>query len=98
MFFGATTFSQVPFSSLPSGGPFASGVSATGQVGTLTVNVSYNAIGVSSACSVGNVTWAGQGYTLSGVASQTSNGNLGVFYWSEIPTVGTPNWQNITSD
>lgn len=98
MFFGATTFSEVPLSALPSGDLYSTGVSATGQVGNLGVVVTYIAFGVSSTGQVGNVTWAGQGYTLSGVASQTSVGSLGTLYWSEIPTNGTPGWQPIQTN
>lgn len=98
MLFGSSPYSQLPFSSLlPDEGIVLAGVAASGSVGTLSPVTTYTAFGVSATGQVGSIASIVVGQPLVGVAAQTSIGQLGVAYWTEIPTTGTPNWQNITS-
>lgn len=98
MLFGSSTYSQVPFSSLlPDEGIVLTGVDTPCAVGTLSPVTTYTAFGVSATGQVGSIASIVVGQTLVGVSAQTNIGQFGVLYWSEIPTSGTPNWQNITS-
>jgi len=98
MLFGSSTYSEVPFSSLlPDEGIVLTGVDTPCSVGTLSPVTTYTAFGVAATCQVGSIASIVVGQPLVGVASQTNIGQMGVFTWSEIPTNGTPNWQNITS-